>query len=546
MPSGDNPALSYLLSSYAVPSACEVALVQVEIDNLTSQISRLHAKLKKCEKSLWSYRAVVSPVRRVPEEIWAEIFAFVFPRKLFQEDDRWDLVDLQLVCKAWRDAARSKHQLWSGVHVDMEDFEEFPRVKIEEWLNRSGSVPRSLEVFLPEHEYCKKQDSPCRVHNPALAALLAKGKPLRNLSLVYSGTECFQTLVDSLLTTVDAPPTNRPWDSLRSLACTFLDRWTQSLDPSKSIFISLPPNVISFKLSLSDSWNGFPVEYDEYESATAPLNIPPRFLEQLSSFSLSSDWGGLGYLDCTLPYCTNVEELYLRCPAFGVTKEDLQQRERSGFLLPKVRSLKLTDAISKDSLDILPLLRTPQLESLDISGCGSTTSTNHPFPDLGPVIKFVEGSSLRCFHLRNTNLDVRQLAGTLRHLPFLTHLTLDDIITMYPTQPQPWCYSPLGSGQLCRGGPFGFLERDDPPSLPQLEVLELLSLDSTDDDDSLLKFLQSRRPSTRENEEPTFQAPPETFKKLTLTFSPTVDSHRADIFIEKLKKSGVSVYAPLK
>ncbi|RXW23640.1 hypothetical protein EST38_g2200 [Candolleomyces aberdarensis] len=507
MPRGSNAALSYLLSSNAVPKTCETASVQAQIDNLTSQIAQLRPKLEELQDQLRLHRAVLSPVRKVPAEIWGEVFRLVLPKKCNHKLDRDRLVRLQLVCKTWRDAARLEHRLWSGLEIGLSWLDKtFSVEKIKEWLDRSGSVPRSLKARIPGHDDCEEQDSPCRVHNPDLAALLAKGGPLYELSLVYEDTQCFQVLLDSLKT-VDAPPTNHPWDSLKSLTCIFGSRWTESPDPSKSIFMSLPPNITSFKLQLASKGLAFP---DESDSATTPLNIPRRFLEQLTSFSLSSDWEGLKWLECTLPFCTNVEELSIDFNfdhwSHDRSENGVQQRFRSGFLLPKVRTLSL-QSVSSPSLDILSFLKTPQLVGLEIGA--NSANMDCEFAEL--VLEFIKRSnceaSMRRLRLCMVQLDAEQLANTLRDLPFVTHLTLDGVVL------------PLENRY---GNTFDILSTHIPPILPQLEVLELLNLDFRFSGSWLLEFLKSRRPFTMENGTPSFQGPPDNLKKLTVAFRPTV------------------------
>ncbi|KAJ2936230.1 hypothetical protein H1R20_g864, partial [Candolleomyces eurysporus] len=392
MPRGANAPLSYLLSSNAVPNPCEAASVQAEIDSLTSQISQLRARLKKREKNLRLYRAMLSPVRRVPAEIWAEIFVFVLPQKFFDGDHREQLMNLQLVCKTWRNAARLKHRLWSGLLIDMDDLETFPPVeKIVEWLGRSGAVP--------------------------------------------------------------------------------------------------------------------------------------------------SDWEGLKWLECTLPFCANVEDLTIGFNfsfwEYDSDGNDVQQRLNSGFLLPKVRTLSLQNVFSP-SLDILSFLKTPQLVDLDIGAGDSGEDMDCELPEL--VHKLIKRSnceaSFRCFRLRYAQLDAEQLADTLRGLPFLTHLTLKDVVVVQPN------YSDT----------FDLLKQDAEPSLPHLEVLELLDLDHKFSKYSLVNFLESRRPFTMENGKPSFEGPPDPLKRLTVTFKPKVISERSqyidtDDVIQVLKRwCGVSVH----
>ncbi|KAJ2928085.1 hypothetical protein H1R20_g9007, partial [Candolleomyces eurysporus] len=272
--------------------------------------------------------------------------------------------------------------------------------------------------------------------------------------------------------------------------------------------MSLPPNVTSFELRLPDIYSAFP---HESASATTPLNIPPKFLEQLTSFSLFTNWEGMKWLECTLPFCTNVEELSLNFGCYywiyNSDENNVQQHLRSGILLPKVRTLGLRN-IPAASLDILSFLKTPHLIDLDIDVGDVGDDIDCELIDF--VLEFIKRSnceaSLRCFRLRNVELDAEQLADALRGLPFLTHLTLEAVVVI----------------ELNHSDTFELLQKDAPPSLPHLEVLELLSLNPRFSEHSLLHLLKSRRPFIMGDDgKPSFKGPPDTLKKLTITFRPT-------------------------
>jgi hypothetical protein len=105
-----NPGLHRLLCSNAAPNACEATSFQLQINNITSQISQLHSRLAELEDQLRSYRAVLFPLRKMPAEILGEILLFFLPDVL-KLGARNDLINIQLVCKNWRDAARLTHKL---------------------------------------------------------------------------------------------------------------------------------------------------------------------------------------------------------------------------------------------------------------------------------------------------------------------------------------------------------------------------------------------------------------------------------------------------
>jgi hypothetical protein len=141
------------------------------------------------------------------------------------------------------------------------------------------------------------------------------------------------------------------------------------------------------------------------------------------------------WLARALEHCVNVESLTLDLEDSPWSYEDdadADRYRRSGILIPKVRILRLRDAFAL-AMDVLDFLRAPKLVELDIH-----FSTDDPADDLEwqlatPVHAFVErsgcGKTLRSFSLRNVEIDAEELLDTLNGLPFVTHITLEDVDT---------------------------------------------------------------------------------------------------------------------
>ncbi|KAJ2914153.1 hypothetical protein MD484_g6250, partial [Candolleomyces efflorescens] len=533
MPRVPNQALSYFLSNNVVPNQCEAASIQIEMDYLAAHISRLRSKLTKLEKQFWSYSIMLSPVRRVPAEILGEIFTFVIPDDVLEEQKRCQLVDLQLVCRSWRDAARLQHRLWSGLYVSLR--QTIPLEKIQNWFGRSGNTPKSLQVFVPGHGDCETQGSPCRLHSLALATLVAKG--LSRFSLTCKGPQCFHNFLDALKT-IKVTTSGCAWDCLDFIALKFTEEWNESPDPSKSMFFRLPPNVTSFELELPSRYDAFGSETD---SAITPLHIPPSFLIQLRSLSLRCDWQGLQWLECVLPLCTNVQTLKFNF--FGLesweydtssNEAHLRQRLRSGFLLPQVHTLCLQNLVADSHpMDILSLILTPQLVDLDI-GFHRNDPEESDWKLAEHIIAFAKrsscGASLRRFRLRHVQLKAGELANALRALPFLTHLTLEDIVMT----------------EAENGDAFYLLKTDAQPSLSRLETLELLHFKPNLCHNLIQSFLQSRRPYRwdPEKQSPPSEVQADTLKRLIVTFQ-TIPKERqllkGDPVLRALREHGVTM-----
>ncbi|KAG6889151.1 hypothetical protein C0995_003327 [Termitomyces sp. Mi166 len=104
-------------------------------------------------------RTVLAPLRRVPSEIWGEIFSLCLPT------DRNAMMTTQeapgllgLVCKRWRDISITTQKLWTTIHVplllscpsqpdlDTLELETFQSEAVKNWLDRSGNYPLSISI----------------------------------------------------------------------------------------------------------------------------------------------------------------------------------------------------------------------------------------------------------------------------------------------------------------------------------------------------------------------------------------------------------------
>lgn len=98
-------------------------------------------------------RGILSPVRRVPAEVIAEIVVFAVAA-VADRDPYYVSLDTQgpawllaQVCSTWRTVVLTLPTLWSTVHIDMPASTNlrYPEVIAAELLRRSGDLPLSLE-----------------------------------------------------------------------------------------------------------------------------------------------------------------------------------------------------------------------------------------------------------------------------------------------------------------------------------------------------------------------------------------------------------------
>ncbi|KAF6745946.1 hypothetical protein DFP72DRAFT_639453 [Ephemerocybe angulata] len=393
--------VSHLLNTNEVPTKIEVATVQNALDSLTGRISTLRSQLERLEEQHRHHRAILSPMRRIPLEVLAEIFVLVC-RPIQSEYDRRTVINLGLVCKSWRAATLLAHRLWTGISFTPDDpWSIYDRVV--SWFKNSGSLPKSLE-YDATLNYCECSDDvgeSCISRHLALAKLLVNSPPLDHFTLVVNSTQCFREWADiigmSSLRPLRSRSSSRPWDNLRSFNLTFNAEyaceyeWDNSSDPAESIFFGLPPSITSFELCLPPMRATFA---DEEERSRAALNVPAQVLERLTTFTIRSDWYGTKVLPM-LKHCTNLETLTFD---FKFKSPLLFEGSHPLILLPRLRTLRIRHTTD---IDLLRYLQAPALLHLDLVLCDGELK----FADT--LIEFLDVSnarpalqSLRIYNLR--------------------------------------------------------------------------------------------------------------------------------------------------
>ncbi|KAF8164492.1 hypothetical protein K438DRAFT_1506312, partial [Mycena galopus ATCC 62051] len=104
--------INYLRSLLADPTE-ELARIDAEIDGMDIIIRRLRAERALLQTTIDAHRALISPMRRVPDDVLREIFFACLP------DTHNALIDpaeapilLERICKHWRVVSHSTPMLW--------------------------------------------------------------------------------------------------------------------------------------------------------------------------------------------------------------------------------------------------------------------------------------------------------------------------------------------------------------------------------------------------------------------------------------------------
>ncbi|KAJ6524682.1 hypothetical protein DFH09DRAFT_1189251 [Mycena vulgaris] len=127
----------------------ECAELNDEISRMQKLLNELTQKRDALDDFIAAHLAMVSPARRLPEDIIRDVFVACLPshRNPFIISNESPLLLCQ-ICSDWRRLALSTPRLWAAVHVVVPDE---PKAQVlvhilENWLNRSDVLPLSISV----------------------------------------------------------------------------------------------------------------------------------------------------------------------------------------------------------------------------------------------------------------------------------------------------------------------------------------------------------------------------------------------------------------
>ncbi|KAJ6584007.1 hypothetical protein DFH09DRAFT_1144031 [Mycena vulgaris] len=179
----------------------ELALIDIQIDEMEVALDQLKAKRGSLKVEIDANQALMSPLRRAPQEILQEIFLACLPTTHNALIDPGEApMLLGRICRLWRNVAYSTPTLWSSLHIPalMERWnsEMPPEVenKLEKfvgaWLDRSGGCPLSISLSRSPYNLAARIVLPGTLHQ-----LIRVATRLRHLSICAHASEMRQLLL---------------------------------------------------------------------------------------------------------------------------------------------------------------------------------------------------------------------------------------------------------------------------------------------------------------------------------------------------------------
>ncbi|KAK1219770.1 hypothetical protein PQX77_017495 [Marasmius sp. AFHP31] len=144
-----------------------------QIRQLDEEISRLQAKRQMLKRFVDLHRALLSPFRRIPADVWRLVFIETLPENILglcTRTTKNSPLLLTTICRSWREIALSTPSLWNSIHIHLprersntHSLEYVTRLHqrkegLEAWLDRSGSLPITISLaaetyYDPERPY---------------------------------------------------------------------------------------------------------------------------------------------------------------------------------------------------------------------------------------------------------------------------------------------------------------------------------------------------------------------------------------------------------
>ncbi|KAJ6561809.1 hypothetical protein B0H19DRAFT_943958 [Mycena capillaripes] len=140
-----------------VQSRSELALLDEETQRRQRSLDELNAKRAILAADIDAHLALLSPIRRIPDDILREIFVSCLPQTHNAViSPRKAPLLLCDVTSGWRYVALSTPQLWSSLHLVIPGSREQTEnisFLVERWIARSGMRPLSLSI-VPAPNIC--------------------------------------------------------------------------------------------------------------------------------------------------------------------------------------------------------------------------------------------------------------------------------------------------------------------------------------------------------------------------------------------------------
>ncbi|KAJ7072995.1 hypothetical protein C8F01DRAFT_267929 [Mycena amicta] len=149
------------LREFLDPRRRELAELNKEVHRLARLLAEAKNRRDELQEMISPYVALISPMRRVPDDVLRVIFLHTLPgwRNTALDSDEGPLL-LSRVCKCWRELAHTTPRLWASMHLVVARDSAQPAADLEAqmqfWLKRSAAVPLEISMKL-SRQYLRRE-----------------------------------------------------------------------------------------------------------------------------------------------------------------------------------------------------------------------------------------------------------------------------------------------------------------------------------------------------------------------------------------------------
>ncbi|KAJ7253503.1 hypothetical protein C8J57DRAFT_1659580 [Mycena rebaudengoi] len=151
-----NDAECQQIRDFLVDPRKEAAQLAEQIARMQKVLDDLARKRDDLTEFIDAHLALVSPVRRLPDDVVREIFVASLPKnRNCAISTKESPLLLCTICQSWRNLALSTPRMWASIHIvaPLSDKTERMINTVHAWLARSGALPLSISLIVSQSTF---------------------------------------------------------------------------------------------------------------------------------------------------------------------------------------------------------------------------------------------------------------------------------------------------------------------------------------------------------------------------------------------------------
>ncbi|KAJ7253518.1 hypothetical protein C8J57DRAFT_1722408 [Mycena rebaudengoi] len=157
-----NDAECQQIHDFLVDPRKEAAQLAEQIVHMQKILEDLARKCDDLTEFIDAHLALVSPARRLPDDVVREIFVASLPKnRNCAISTKESPLLLCTICQSWRNLALSTPRMWASIHIVAPSNDKIERMvqTVHAWLARSGALPLSISLIVSQSTFPRSDAS---------------------------------------------------------------------------------------------------------------------------------------------------------------------------------------------------------------------------------------------------------------------------------------------------------------------------------------------------------------------------------------------------